>query len=207
MAKEIDHRVMNSLQFVSGLLAMQSRSPDVGEAAAHLELAAHRVAAVAQVHRHVYADAAEEVSCVAYLRRLCGDLAAIARYPSEGIAKNTPALVSKSPERFNPRQCTCARRFPCAAGPRVLPPRSPGGAASFHDRPAVSRRPRIGFATEHLFGAGKLAVGHARQVIDPLAAAIAVSFDNAAGEGLDWSGPRGGRGLIPARGRGLAEKR
>ena len=77
MAKEIDHRVMNSLQFVSGLLAMQSRSPDVGEAAVHLELAAHRVAAVAQVHRHFYADAAEKVSCVDYLRRLCDDLAAI----------------------------------------------------------------------------------------------------------------------------------
>ena len=77
MAKEIDHRVMNSLQFVSGLLAMQSRSPDVGEAAAHLELAAQRVAAVAQVHRHFYADAANEVSCIAYLRRLCDDLAAI----------------------------------------------------------------------------------------------------------------------------------
>jgi two-component sensor histidine kinase len=77
MAKEIDHRVMNSLQFVSGLLTMQARSPDVGEAASHLEMAAHRVAAVAQVHRHVYADAGNEVSCVAYLRRLCGDLSNI----------------------------------------------------------------------------------------------------------------------------------
>ncbi len=77
MAKEIDHRVMNSLQFVSGLLAMQSRSADVGAGAAHLELAANRVAAVAQVHRHFYVDAAEEVSCIAFLRRLCGDLAAI----------------------------------------------------------------------------------------------------------------------------------
>ena len=77
MAKEIDHRVMNSLQFVSGLLAMQSRSPNVGEAAAHLQLAAQRVAAVAQVHRHFYVDAANEVSCVAYLQRLCDDIAAI----------------------------------------------------------------------------------------------------------------------------------
>lgn len=77
MAKEIDHRVMNSLQFVSGLLKMQSRSPEAGEAALHLELAANRVAAVAQVHRHFYADTAEEVSCVAYLKRLCDDLAAI----------------------------------------------------------------------------------------------------------------------------------
>lgn len=77
MGKEIDHRVMNSLQFVSGLLTMQSRSPEVGEAANHLQQAANRVAAVAQVHRHFYVDAAEEVSCVAYLRRLCNDLAGI----------------------------------------------------------------------------------------------------------------------------------
>ena len=77
MAKEIDHRVMNSLQFVSGLLAMQSRSPGAGEAAAHLELAANRVAAVAQVHRHFYADVADQVSCVEFLRRLCDDLAGI----------------------------------------------------------------------------------------------------------------------------------
>ena len=77
MGKEIDHRVMNSLQFVSGMLTMQSRSPAIGDAADHLQRAANRVAAVAQVHRHFYADAADEVSCVAYLRRLCGDLASI----------------------------------------------------------------------------------------------------------------------------------
>ena len=39
--------------------------------------AAHRVTAVAQVHRHFYADSADEVACVAYLERLCDDLASI----------------------------------------------------------------------------------------------------------------------------------
>ena len=77
MAKEIDHRVMNSLQFVSGLLSMQSRTPGAEHAASHLELAANRVAAVAQVHRHFYADVADSVSCIAFLKRLCADLAAI----------------------------------------------------------------------------------------------------------------------------------
>ena len=77
MAKEIDHRVMNSLQFISGLLTMQSRSPDVGEAAAHLRIAANRVAAVAQVHRHFYAGDAAETSCITFLRRLCDDLGSI----------------------------------------------------------------------------------------------------------------------------------
>jgi two-component sensor histidine kinase len=81
MAKEIDHRVMNSLQFVSGLLAMQSRSPELGEAAAHLQMAANRVAAVAQVHRHFYSHEADETSCIDFLRRLCGDLASILDRP------------------------------------------------------------------------------------------------------------------------------
>jgi two-component sensor histidine kinase len=40
-------------------------------------MAANRVAAVAQVHRHFYADEADEASCVAFLQRLCHDLATI----------------------------------------------------------------------------------------------------------------------------------
>jgi two-component sensor histidine kinase len=77
MAKEIDHRVMNSLQFVSSLLAMQSRSPELGEAAHHLQLAANRVSAVAQVHRHFTAEGAETTSCLSFLRKLCSDLESV----------------------------------------------------------------------------------------------------------------------------------
>lgn len=77
MAKEIDHRVMNSLQFVSGLLAMQSRSLSDADAVDQLQIAANRVAAVAQVHRHFYAEAADQASCITFLRRLCADLQSI----------------------------------------------------------------------------------------------------------------------------------
>ncbi|RYG88996.1 MAG: GAF domain-containing protein [Alphaproteobacteria bacterium] len=77
MAKEIDHRVMNSLQFVSGLLSMQSRALTDPDTVGHLQLAANRVAAVAQVHRHFYAEAADQASCIAFLRRLCADLESI----------------------------------------------------------------------------------------------------------------------------------
>jgi two-component sensor histidine kinase len=77
MAREIDHRVMNSLQFVSGLLTMQSRSPELGEAATHIKMAANRVAAVAQVHRHFVSDEADETSCIGFVRRLCADLSSI----------------------------------------------------------------------------------------------------------------------------------
>lgn len=76
LAKEIDHRVMNSLQFVSGLLAMQAQSSANSNASAELNLAANRVAAVAQVHRYFYAEDTNSTSCVIFLRRLCADLGA-----------------------------------------------------------------------------------------------------------------------------------
>jgi two-component sensor histidine kinase len=74
MAKEIDHRVMNSLQLVSGLLDMQSRG--VGSSAAEqLALASSRVATIAQVHRHIYqSDGVDKASCKGYLERLCAEL-------------------------------------------------------------------------------------------------------------------------------------
>lgn len=77
MAKEIDHRVMNSLQFVSSLLAMQSRSVSDTDAADQLTLAANRVAAVAQVHHHFYTDEGDRASAIGFLRRLGADLSQI----------------------------------------------------------------------------------------------------------------------------------
>jgi two-component sensor histidine kinase len=77
MAREIDHRVMNSLQFVSGLLTMQSRSTGAVDASAQLREAATRVIAVARVHRNFYSTDTEEVSCLTFLRRLCADLSEI----------------------------------------------------------------------------------------------------------------------------------
>jgi two-component sensor histidine kinase len=77
MAREIDHRVMNSLQFISSILTMQSRVPGITDPAHELQLAANRVAAVAQVHRNFYSDEAAEVSCITFIRRLCADLSRI----------------------------------------------------------------------------------------------------------------------------------
>ncbi len=80
MAKEIDHRVTNSLQFVSSILSMQGRHSS-SETAQHLQIAANRVAAVAQVHRNFYTDGAADVSCITFLRRLCTDLSTILGTP------------------------------------------------------------------------------------------------------------------------------
>ena len=83
MAREIDHRVMNSLQFIAGLLSMQSRSAEDGEVAGQLTEAATRVAAVGRVHRNFYSGDTDEVSSLAFLTRLCADLSDICGVPVE----------------------------------------------------------------------------------------------------------------------------
>jgi two-component sensor histidine kinase len=96
MAREIDHRVMNSLRFISGMLAMQSRSAGLTDAASQLEIASKRVAAVARVHRHFYLEEpSESVSCLTYIARLCADLSGILDTPIEvdGDEGNIPTTL------------------------------------------------------------------------------------------------------------------
>lgn len=78
LAREIDHRVMNSLQFVTSMLRLQGKKASGAEAAAEIEAAANRVAAVARVHRHFHIeDDTATVPALTYLRRLCEDLSGI----------------------------------------------------------------------------------------------------------------------------------
>jgi two-component sensor histidine kinase len=83
IGSEIEHRVMNSLQFVASMLSLQSLSPGIEDAASELERAANRVATVAQVHRNFLSCRSNEVECLGFLRRLCGDLAKIIGRPIE----------------------------------------------------------------------------------------------------------------------------
>ncbi len=92
MAGETDHRVMNSLQLVSSLLNTQSRiaSPQASD---HLLIAANRVAAVARVHRYFALNQGEgETPILAYLRRICRDLASIfeADIKVDGVEAKVP---------------------------------------------------------------------------------------------------------------------
>jgi two-component sensor histidine kinase len=79
LAREIDHRVMNSLQFVASMLRLQGRKLAGSEAADEIDAAANRVAAVARVHRHFHLEDTNTafVPAVPYLRRLCDDLAGV----------------------------------------------------------------------------------------------------------------------------------
>lgn len=91
LTSEVDHRVMNSLQFVGSLLHLQSRALHGTETARQLTIAANRVSAVARVHRNFSAnEVADRVPVLAYLRRLCDELSSIlaANIAIEGVEKS-----------------------------------------------------------------------------------------------------------------------
>lgn len=72
---EVDHRAMNSLQFVASLLQLQSRASGSPEVTQQLRSAADRVLAVARVHRTFSTqETAGRVPIVAHLQRLCEEL-------------------------------------------------------------------------------------------------------------------------------------
>lgn len=74
LAREIDHRVMNSLQFVSSMLSMQGRTTS-SDSSEQLKQAADRVMVVARVHKHFYAaEPSERVDCLKFIQRICTDL-------------------------------------------------------------------------------------------------------------------------------------
>lgn len=75
LLREVNHRVANSLQLISSLIALQSRKLADGEARAVLSQAAKRVEAVSLVHRRLYTG--QDVQSVAmdqYLQGLVEEL-------------------------------------------------------------------------------------------------------------------------------------
>lgn len=75
LAKEFDHRLLNSLQLILSLLSLQSSTTKNPEAAAQLSIAGSRVAALGRVHRWLHVlDHLETVEFKQYVLRLCGDL-------------------------------------------------------------------------------------------------------------------------------------
>jgi len=75
LMREGDHRLMNSLQLVQSLLALQSRSTSSEEVKAQLDLAGNRVIAIATVHKQLHLSGSmEEVDIADFLRRLCDSL-------------------------------------------------------------------------------------------------------------------------------------
>jgi two-component sensor histidine kinase len=80
LMKEVDHRVKNSLQIVSGLLQMQART--AGPAASQFHAAAARVAAIAAIHKQLHkSDHVGTVELSDYLIDLCQEISAASSSP------------------------------------------------------------------------------------------------------------------------------
>jgi len=71
---ECHHRLLNNLQTIVGLLSLQSRQEADAEVASRLSVAAHRVGAIAKLHRHLHSmDDTGIVEFKPYLDELCRD--------------------------------------------------------------------------------------------------------------------------------------
>ena len=90
LMREGDHRLMNSLQLVQSMLALQSRGALSEEAKAQLNMAGNRVLAIATVHKQLHLTGSlEKVGIDAFLHRLCESLKHTA--PSQIAAINVTA--------------------------------------------------------------------------------------------------------------------
>jgi len=86
LAREFDHRLLNSMQLISSLLSLQSRTTKNPEAAAQLSIAGNRVASLGRVHRRLHVlDHLETVEFKQYISRLCEDLSGM--LPNDGAQR------------------------------------------------------------------------------------------------------------------------
>jgi chemotaxis family two-component system sensor kinase Cph1 len=94
---EVNHRVQNSLQLVSGYLALQARASENPELLAALEEARRRISAVSLVHRRLYrSDQMGLVDAARYIEELCTDTFAFMgqEWAQHVSLKLSPVMVS-----------------------------------------------------------------------------------------------------------------
>jgi two-component sensor histidine kinase len=96
MFKELQHRVANNMQFLSGLLALQKRAVAGTSAEDALEQAAARLRAMSRIHRRLYDPANAERSLGSLVEELCHEL-----LEATG-ARNIVCRVDIPPVRLSP---------------------------------------------------------------------------------------------------------
>jgi two-component sensor histidine kinase len=97
LMREGDHRLMNSLQLVQSMLALQSRRASSEETRAQLDMAGSRVLAIATVHKQLHLTGSmEEVEIDAFLRRLCESLKHTAPAQIDAINVTSDAVKLRS---------------------------------------------------------------------------------------------------------------
>ena len=99
LLQEIDHRVKNSLQLVSGMLRLQAQDAGTPEVRQAFLEACNRVMMVARVHERLYkGETVRSVDLGAYLRDLCGDIGLAA------LADRHRIIVEAEPVTLSPQQ-------------------------------------------------------------------------------------------------------
>jgi two-component sensor histidine kinase len=87
LAQEFEHRLLNGLQLVVGLLSSQSRTAPTPEAAAQLTIAARRITALGRVHGQLHLlDHQDNVEFKQHLQHLCEDLSGLLFREETGCA-------------------------------------------------------------------------------------------------------------------------
>lgn len=93
-AREVEHRVKNTLQLISSIVLLQGRRANDEGARQALKAVQQRVAAVSVAHRHVgWNDDAEQVEVAALVREIVGDLASSAGREGVNIALDLDAVT------------------------------------------------------------------------------------------------------------------
>lgn len=72
--RELQHRVSNNLQVISGLLSLQMRGVSAATARLALEEAARRLALIGRIHRQLYSPHGLQIRLAAFLEQLGADL-------------------------------------------------------------------------------------------------------------------------------------
>jgi two-component sensor histidine kinase len=102
LLRELQHRVMNSLTLLSGLLEMQRRSTKSSVAKENLADARDRVVAMGTVYRHLYqTNALEYVEFSEFLRTICGTSASAYVGTKRSIEVDADSLELSGPHAIS----------------------------------------------------------------------------------------------------------
>ena len=78
LRSESDHRLLNDLQMIVGILSLQSRATTNAEAASQMAAAADRIAMIGRIHRRLHSfNGATTVAFKKFLEDLCSDFSSL----------------------------------------------------------------------------------------------------------------------------------
>jgi two-component sensor histidine kinase len=101
LAQELEHRLVNGLQLIASLLAMQARASASPQLTAQLMIASRRVAALGRVHHRLHqSDHLDHVEFGLFLQNLCGDLSNLLFEGRAGYSVEVEAASENIPSRL-----------------------------------------------------------------------------------------------------------